>query len=196
MNDFELNEMRKQMDILKDKLEKQEIVNDRLLRQSMKKTASKINRRYLALIIIAVLMIPYSYWAFVVLNNFSIAFWLGTCAFMLACIAGTYYNGKDLRDPELMTGNLLDTRRKMARAKKFDNQWLLFSIPALVLWLAWFVWEVYQQNGPEGVYPLLIGGGVGGIIGLIIGLNLHFKTQRQYQEIIDQIEDVAGNDER
>jgi len=196
MNEFELDEMRQQMAILKNKLEQQEIVNDRLLRTSMKKTVSKINRRYLALMILGLLMIPYSYWAFVMLCHFSFAFWIGTCVLMLLCVGATFYNGRDLRDPELMNGNLLDTRRKMARAKKFDNQWLIFGMPALILWLAWFVWEVYQQNGPEGVYPLLIGGGFGGVIGLIIGLSLHFKTQRQYQEIINQIEDVAGTDER
>ena len=38
-NDFELENMRQQMDTLKKKLDQQEIVNDCLIRQSMKKTA-------------------------------------------------------------------------------------------------------------------------------------------------------------
>ena len=39
--------------------------------------------------------------------------------------------------------------------------------------------------------PFLIGGGFGGAIGLIIGLSIHYKTQRNYQEIIDQIEELS-----
>ena len=43
-NDFELENMRQQMATLKKKLDKQEIVNDHIIRQSMKKAAGSINR--------------------------------------------------------------------------------------------------------------------------------------------------------
>ena len=33
---------------------------------------------------------------------------------------------------------------------------------------------------------------MGGIIGAFCGFSLHFKTQRQYQDIIDQIEDLTA----
>ena len=42
---FELEEMRQQMTTLKNKLDQQDIVNDRLIRHSMKKTAGNSNRR-------------------------------------------------------------------------------------------------------------------------------------------------------
>ena len=40
---FELENMRQQMNTLKKKLDQQEIVNDRLIRRSMKNTAGNIN---------------------------------------------------------------------------------------------------------------------------------------------------------
>ena len=43
---FELENMRQQMETLKKKLDQQEIVNDHLIRHSMKKTAGNISRRY------------------------------------------------------------------------------------------------------------------------------------------------------
>ena len=46
MNDFELSNMRQQMETLKKKLSAQEIVNDRLIRRSMRDTAGSISRRY------------------------------------------------------------------------------------------------------------------------------------------------------
>ena len=77
---FELENMRQQMETLKKKLDQQEIVNDHLIRHSMKKTAGNISRRYYFIMAVCLLMIPYSYWAFVMLNGFSIPFWIFTVA--------------------------------------------------------------------------------------------------------------------
>ena len=62
------------------------------------------------------------------------------------------------------------------------------------LWLAWFAYEVYKQNHDLLMHPLFWSGCIGGVIGVIIGLSIHFKTQRQYQNIIDQIEDLTANE--
>ena len=43
---FELEDMRQQMNTLKKKLDQQQIVNDHIIRQSMKKTANSIKTRY------------------------------------------------------------------------------------------------------------------------------------------------------
>ena len=198
MNDFgttfdntQFDDMRQQLNILKKKLEHQEIVNERVIRNSMKKTVSSINRRYFIIMAISLFMIPYGYWAFVQLSGFSVAFWIGTSILMLICLGATFYNSKDLRDPGFLRNNLIDVRKKAARAKKFDSDWLFFGIPTTILWLGWFAWEVYKKGGSDEMMPFLIGGGFGGVIGLIIGLSIHYKTQRNYQEIIDQIEELT-----
>ena len=134
-------------------------------------------------------MVPYGYWAFVMLSGFSVAFWIATSVFMLVCAGATFYNSSAVRNSNIMNNDLLEVRRRMARAKKFENQWLLFSIPLLLAWLGWFFYEAYQQGGYEG-QGLIYAGIVGGAIGAIIGFRVHFKTQRQYQEILDQIEDL------
>ena len=193
MSEFEMNEMRQQMNILKKKLEQQEIVNEKLIRQSMRKNMRSINRRNFILTAIAILMVPYSYWVFYKMVGFSMAFWIGTSIFMLICAGANIWNNRNLNSSSLMSGDLLEARKNVSRAKKFDTQWLLFGIPAVLLWLAWFVYEVYRVNGPDDMMPLLLGGGFGGVIGLICGFRIYYKTQRQYQEIIDQIEDLTNN---
>ena len=45
-NEIELENMREQMNTLKKKLDKQEIINDNLIRQSLKRNTNSINRRY------------------------------------------------------------------------------------------------------------------------------------------------------
>ena len=189
MNDFELNNMRQQMETLKKKLEKQEIVNDRIIRQSMKKTASSISVRYYIIMALGVLMVPYMYFVFYEHFGLSLAFSIASGIFMLVCTAATYYNSLNLSNSNMMHGNLLDVRRRMARAKKFDANWLFFGIPAIIVWLGWLGYEFYQKDG-ETALAMIIGAVVGGVIGAIIGFSIHFKTQRQYQEIIDQIEEM------
>jgi len=193
-NDFELENMRQQMTTLKNKLNQQEIVNDRLIRHSMKHTAGNINRKYTIAMIAGLLMIPYSYWVFIKLASLSVAFWLFTCVFVLICVGATYYNSRNLSDANMMTNNLVDVRRRMARAKKFDANWQFFGVPGVILFMAWFLYETYQVQGGGIDNPFFWGGCIGGIIGAIVGVMTHVKTQRQYQEIIDQIEDLTAEE--
>ena len=188
---FDFENMRQQMTTLKNKLNQQEIVNDRLIRRSMKDTAGNINRRYTIVMVLGLFMIPYTYWVFIKLSGFTVAFWLFTCVFMLICVGATYYNSRNISDSNLMTNNLLDVRRSMARAKKFDANWLFFGIPGIIIFMGWFMYETYQTQGGGIDNPFFWGGCFGGIIGAIIGFMMHFKTQRQYQDIIDQIEDLT-----
>ncbi|MDE7085126.1 MAG: hypothetical protein K2O48_00340 [Prevotella sp.] len=190
--DFELEDMRQQMATLNKKLAQQEIVNDRMIRHSMKKRVDTILRKYHAIIAVGLLMVFYSYWSFVKISNFSIIFWIATCILMLACSGATYYNSKNLTDNNLMTNNLVDVRRRMARAKKFDANWLFIGIPSVIIWFGFFVYETYKIHSNVLDSPLFWGGCFGGIVGAIVGFNMHFNIQRQYQDIIDQIEDITA----
>ena len=188
---FELENMHQQMETLKKKLDRQEIVNDRILRHSMKKTAGNISRRYYVIMAVCLLMVPYSYWVFVRLTGFSVPFWIFTCIVMLVCFAGTFYNSRILNDSNMMTNNLVDVRRRMARAKKFDADWLFLGIPLTIVFLGWFMYESYLLHPNAFFNGLFWAGCIGGVIGAIGGFSLHFKTQRQYQDIMDQIEDLT-----
>jgi hypothetical protein len=186
--DYELDEMRQQMAILKDKLENQTIVNDRFIRRSIKRGVNTINRRYLVIGIIALAMIPYGYWAFVMIGGLSVALWLASCLMMLIVVGFMIYNSRDMRDNTLMNGNLLDVKRKVTQAQKRDANWLWFGIPMALAWGAWAVYEMSQKMGDnEYIVPCCI---VGVLVGALIGLKVHFKTQSRFNEIIEQIEDL------
>jgi len=190
-NVFNLEEMRQQMTILKNKLEKQEIISDRMLRKAMKKNVVDINRRYLIIATVGLLMIPYGYWAFVMMGGMSIGFWL-VCSFgMVVSFCYTLWNGKDLRDKHLLETDILTARKKVARAKKRDHEWLKFGIPFGILFIIYFAYEAYRLYGAEGEWHMLIVGVICGLIGCAVGVKLHFSTQRKYQDIIDQIDDLT-----
>ena len=189
---FELEDMREQMSTLKKKLNQQEIVNDHLVRRSMKKEVNTITRSYNIIMALGVLMVPYSYWVFIKLLGFSMAFWIGTSIFMLICAGATFYNTRKISDPDMMSHSLVEARKKVASAKKFDIDWQKFGIPTVILWFGWFTYEVYLQDN-DLANGLFWGGVVGGVVGVIAGFKFHFRTQRQYQDIIDQIEDLTAD---
>ncbi len=193
-NDFELENMRQQMTTLKNKLNHQEIVNDLFVRRSMRKEVNTISRRYYIIMALALFMVPYGYWCFVKLSGLSVFFWIVTSIFMLICAGATFYTNHKISNPNMMNNNLVEARKKVASAKKFEANWLFFGIPAVILWLGWFLYEVYQIHGGALSNGLFWGGCIGGIIGAIIGFSIHFRTQRQYQDIIDQIEDLTADD--
>ena len=193
-NDFDLESMRQQMTTLKNKLNQQEIVNDRFVRRSMRNEVNTITRRYYIIMALGLFMIPYGYWCFVKLSGLSIFFWIVTSIFMLVCVGATFFTLRKINDPNLMNHNLVEARKKVASAKKFEANWLFFGIPAVVLWLGWFLYEVYQIHGGAIGNGIFWGGCIGGIIGAICGLSINFRTQRQYQDIIDQIEDLTAGE--
>ena len=189
-NDKEMDAMRQQMSTLKKKLDQQEIVNDHIIRQSMRKTANNIKTRYYAIMAISLMMIPYTYMVLVIRQGISLSFWIATAVFMLVCCGATYYNSLNVNIPNAMGRNLIEVSHRMARAKKFDANWLFFGIPAVIVWLGWLTWEFYQLDAETARY-MFYGIICGGIFGAILGFKMHFETQRQYQDIIDQIEEIT-----
>ena len=188
---FELEDMRQQMATLKKKLEKQEIINDRNIRQSLKYSTSNINRRYLFTCILCLAMIPYGYWAFVKLNGSSLGVWITMSILMLITLVYTVYIGRHLHNSNLYDRDLVDARKKVAQAKKLDREWLKFGIPAAILWLGYFLYDEYIQMAGNHFLIFMMMMIVSGIIGGLIGYKIHCRNQNNYQEIIDQIEDVT-----
>jgi hypothetical protein len=123
----------------------------------------------------------------------SLAFWIATAVFMLVCCGATYYNSLNVNIHNAMGRNLIEVSNRMARAKKFDANWLFFGIPAVIVWLGWLTWEFYQLDA-ETAHYMFYGIVCGGIFGSIAGFRMHNKTQEQYQEIIDAIEEITADE--
>ena len=105
MEELNFDEMRDQITLLKQKLDRQEIVNDSLLREAMRGRMGAINwTKYKSYICVALCIIfyPVMSWAGV----FSNAFVFATCAMMLFCAYGTYYVHRPVDRMDLMTDDL------------------------------------------------------------------------------------------
>ena len=188
MDSRELMEMKEQLSILTKKLEKETIVNERLMRRATKEKISKMQRRALIKGIFIGLCIPYTIGVF---HFIGLSLWL--CGFtvliLLIALYCDYRIHRNFRSDEAMYGNLLDVRKKVLRIKQAYKDWLKFSIPILAIWLVWFWYESFQLPDipKESFY---IGSILGGIIGGIIGTMQYKKMQRSADEILEQIEEM------
>ena len=146
---------------------------------------------YTFVYIISLLMIPYGYWAFVKLNGSSIGVWITMSILMLIVFGYTLYTGRYLRANDLYNSNLIDARQKVAKAKKLDSDWLKFGIPAGLLWIIYFIYDKYQQISDDSFWIFAASMTIACILGVLIGLKIHYRNQDNYQEIVDQIEELT-----
>ena len=190
INDIGIEQMKEQLSMLKSKLDKEMIVNDRLMRSIMNQKMKKINRERWIISSIILLGIPYCTWCFMFLLKMSFVFTIVTDIFMLVALVYTYLMHKDVKTNELMEGNLIEVSHKMIKIKRMQANWLKFSIPFVVVWMSWFVIE--NMNGIDAKY-IIIGGSVGAVIGACIGTMSYRRTRRMATEIIKQIEELNQN---
>ena len=188
MDSRELMEMKEQLSILTKKLEKETIVNDRLMRRATKEKISKMQRRALIKGIVIGLCIPYTIGVF---HFIGLSLWL--CGFtvlvLLIALYTDYRIHRNIHSDEAMYGNLLDVRKKVLRIKQAYKDWLKFSIPILIIWLIYFLYESFQlPDIPKE--SIFIGSIFGGSIGGFIGFLQYKKMQRDADEILEQIEEM------
>ena len=188
-------EMRNQYATLKEELKKQEIVSDRLLRETMKVKKKDINstkRMVYTCAVIGLLLYPMNS-----LTNrpWSLGFTIATCLMLVLCAIATYYIHKPVDQLNLMRDDFATVARVMAKFKKQYDDWLHYVAPALIIpWLLWACHDVAWRNAPEGTSPklllvLALPLFFGAAIGALIGYYYHRKAVNAAQDIIDEIED-------
>ena len=188
MDSRELMEMKEQLSILTKKLEKETIVNERLMRRATKEKISKMQRRAHIKGVVIGLCIPYTIGVF---NFIGLSLWL--CGFtVLILLISLYYDyriHRNIHSDEAMYGNLLEVRKKVLRIKQAYQDWLKFSIPILALWLLSFWYETFQlPDIPKE--SIFIGTIFGACIGGLTGFLQYKKMQRSADEILEQIEEM------
>ena len=189
-NEFE--EMKAQLVLLNKKLEQETIVNERLIRRSMKEKASSLRRKAIIESVVSLIMIPYFIWVMPQLIGLSTGFCMFVC-FMLALALGyNYYIHSHFRPDEFVYGDLIKAKKDTLMLKKFYANWLKFiGIPFIIVFLGWFAFEIKQHFQGEELQSILGGMAIGLVLGVIIGTYRYLKTQRMADDILTQIEELS-----
>lgn len=187
----ELEEMRVQLGMLKDKLEKQTIINETHIRNSMKSKMSDINKTVTGTIIAGVFALCYSTWFFY-WQDFSLAFVIATFVMLAVCLGITIAQRVILGKMDFSQGNLVETAEKLSKIKKHYQDWYKIAIPMIIVWFGWMMYEMISIHGLES--PMAIGfccgAIIGGILGGIIGMRINRKVAHKATEILDQIAEL------
>lgn len=195
MNEYidskELQQMKEQLAILTQKLDKETIVNERLMRSAIKNKASWLRRKAIIESVITLIMIPYFIWVMPGLCGISVEFCAFVCFFLVLALGYNYYIHAHFRPDKFAHGNLLEARQDTLMLKKFYANWLKFiGIPFLVVFFTWFIHDITQVIHGEELQGVLGGMAIGVVIGAIIGIYRYMKTQRTADEILEQIEEM------
>jgi hypothetical protein len=188
----ELEQMRSQIGMLKQKLEQQTIVNDRHIRNSMKSKISDLNRTVRGTIfagIFAVVFAPMTFY----INGCSLAFIIATAVMLAVCLGLTIVQKINLgRMMDLSQGNLVETAEKLSKVRTHYKEWYKIAIPMIIVWGGWMIYEMVNVLGVDSPTAIgfYCGAGVGLIIGGIIGSRINRKVVRQANEILAQIEEL------
>ena len=191
----ELQEMREQLAALKEKLNKQEVVNDRLIRDvlSQKKKSVDKNIWFVGICGLITITIGNSTW-----SSWGVSSWflIGTTVFVLVCILMTIIPHNWVKKKDIQSGNLLVAAKQVHRLRKLYKNWEIVGIILAIIWAAWLFIEFSAVIENKQILYLLIGASVvGGIIGGIIGLKISRKTIHTLDEMIQEIEEMSELDE-
>ena len=186
----ELQEMKEQLAILTQKLDKEAIVNERLIRQSMKNKATSIRKIAIAESIVTLIMIPYILWVMPNVIAISTGLCCFTCFFMVLALAGNYYIHSRFRPDKFVLGNLLEARKDTLTMKRFYINWLKIGIPFLVAFFSWFIHDIRLAYPGEELNGIYYGIGFGILLGTTIGIIQFKRIQNTADEILEQIEEM------
>ena len=186
-NDNTLREMQEQMQQLREKLDNQKIVNERILKKSCSQTASRLRfKANLPILFGAAAMLT----APSLLNlGISMAFVVFTWVLMLVCIVATILTNKHI--PQ-MDRNLVTATEELTRFKKIHAEWIKFAIPMVIVWIGFLCWDLFRNGEMDPIlrYSFLAGVGTGIILGGILGFKIRRDQLNAADELLDQIEEL------
>lgn len=194
-NNNELEIMRSQMASFKKQLEQQEIINSRIMAESMKKKFSWIKK----IIIGEIILIPiFLYLVFAAKYYFNLSWWsVVTFVILLLCDIWCDYdiNMRAIKDSDYSRDNLIDTIEKLVKMKQRRAKQTAIMLTATIVMIIWLLIEIgfhlIAINADTGMWFRFYGGGTGAFIGVAVAWWIYRKMQKTNDEMIKQIEEIS-----
>lgn len=196
----EIEQMRAQLESLRQSLDHQEIVNERLIAKSMKSRMSWL-KKY---IIMEACLLPVIALMWVGLKLVLGLSWYNYAFLMVMTIADVYIdyriNLHSLSDADYSKSNLIGTMTKLMVMKRRRTIQMVAAVPMVIVWLLWTGIEAYASMATATepmlrafIFGGLIGGAIGGVAGLIFAFYIYRKMQRTNDDVISQIQEYTSD---
>ena len=187
-NRNELEEMRRELQALKDKVERKGVLNEKLVKKSIRDNMKGIRHTIYKLLAVAVLVTPL--WLFIKYQyNLSWPLFIFTLLIMYVSIFFDWFINR--MDVDNLGKDLKETANSLLEMKKRRSLQEKIGFCVLFIWMLWLGYEFYHNiaNHSEAI-AIMVGAIIGGVIGGAIGLSIFFRWQRKNDEMIEQINDL------
>lgn len=185
--DNTIMEMQQQMQQLRNKLDSQKIVNDRLFRNVYRQGLDKLKLKSRLMIIVGICGILG--FPAMTLYGVSIPVIIAFEVLLLVCIVAEILTMQHIPNPGR---DLVTATRELSKYRKIYVEWLKYSLPVLGILLVWLCVDVWRNPDVEDTlkYVFLGGVGVGTVIGITLGLLQRRKTIEEADILLDQIKSL------
>lgn len=188
----ELEMLKEQLAEFKGRLDKQEIINERLIRQAMKSHVSWIKNMNYWMSVVGCILLP------IIIIFFSKLHVSWFCnAFIALLIFGeiifNIYNVHTINDKLMSEEDVVTVRQKLLTYKKREKWQIIIETPLVIIWIILFLYDIsafHSTTGPA------FGCIMGGLIGMGVMSFIYFREMRSLNRAIQVGEDFTNEQEQ
>ena len=188
----ELEELRSQVAEFKNRVEQQEIVSRRLLKEAMKGHVSWIKQMSIWGSVGELAILPFLVYA---LRNIVGVSWLPIIVVGLVIVGEAvfnFWNVSTIRDKHLAVDDVLSAQQRLITFKRREKLYTYGILPFIFLWVVWLLFDVY--HGTDIPFPssdrLLVDFVVIGIT-LVVLSYVFYREMRSLNKAIKDIDEFA-----
>ena len=187
----ELEELRSQVAEFKNRIEKQEIVSQQLLKQAMTAHVSWFKGLNVWADVIGLCFMPL---VALILRGIGCS-WAPFIVILIILIGELIFNiwnTRSISTKYLMSDDVLTSRQRLIRFKQRERWQMVIEVPLLVLWVFWVYFDGpghTSQNQTEWAVRLIIGF----VIGFGIGFYIYSREMRSLNKAIKEIDEFDKN---
>lgn len=194
-NELEFREMKNQLLMLQERLDKQVEIKEKQVRRAISEGLRSIRSRDmmgLVLCVVVAILMPLS----ILVQGYSLVFALTTFVLLsINAIKAYLMKLNATRDMDRM--DLVSTSKRLLKYKHDQRTYILYALPVVLAWTVWYLYEVgvalHIDTPMEYVIMLVImltGGFVGGLIGYF---SFYRPSMRDADKVINQINEITND---
>lgn len=183
MENNEIEEMRSQISLLRNKLEKQQIINDSMIAAAIKDKVAAIEWRTRIPLVAGIFALIYCPFAFGHILQTSVPFIVFT-ELMLACeMAVTLWQVHLIPTAADRGADIAEFVRRIDRFDRCRKRQLVAGMIMITVFFAWFLKDLAANYSAEEFYGMLVAVSVGLVVGLAVGLKNYFGISRRLRDV-------------
>ena len=186
----ELEQLRSQVAEFKNRLEQQEIVSERLLKQAMSGHVSWFKKLNVWADVVGLCFMPLVA-LFMREIGSSWAPFITLLVILIGELIFNIWNTRSISSQHLMSNDVMTSRQRLLRFKQREQWQTVIEVPMIVLWLVWQYFDVagstsHNQTEMTVWFISVL------VMGLAIGFYLYYREMRSLSKAIKDIDEFVN----